>query len=81
MAFWTPEHEQLLKSLWESGYTGGEIAQELNERVGAIPRLGGKREPKKINRDMVIAKARRMGLPRRESPLGQRPSDLAQAKR
>ena len=70
MAFWTPDHEELLKKLWAEGCTGGEIAQELNGRVGAIPRIQGNREPKKINRDMVIAKARRMGLPRRESPLG-----------
>lgn len=76
MAHWTKDHEAMLETLWAEGYSGTEIADELNEKVGPIPNPYGRRGPRKINRDMVIAKARRMALPRRGSPLGQRPVDF-----
>lgn len=77
MAFWTPEHEKLLAKLWAEEYSGTEIAREIMDQVGPLPRVTKNGEPKKINRDMVIAKARRMGLERRPSPLGQRPENVS----
>ena len=72
MAFWPKEYEDKLRELWTEGWTGTEIAQEINENIGLMP--GSKRRgPRSLNRDMVIAKARRMGLPSRPSPLGARP--------
>lgn len=73
MAFWKPEHEQLLVTRWNEGWSGSEIAEELNKVIGPIPIVSGKNagKGKAINRDMVIAKARRMKLQSRPSPLPQ----------
>ena len=67
MTIWTPQHEEKLRELWAKGWTGTEIAE-------ALPPLQGSsaKPPRKVNRDMVIAKARRMKLPPRGSPIGQR---------
>lgn len=59
MAFWTQEHEELLVRLYKQGLTGSEIADEINEQLGGLPRHKG---PRKINREMALAKIRRMGL-------------------
>lgn len=59
MAFWTQEHENMLVKLYKQGLTGSEIADELNEKIGGLPRHKG---PRPINREMALAKIRRMGL-------------------
>lgn len=69
MAFWPKDHEDRLRELWAEGCTGTEIADELNEKVGYLPRASPRKGPRKITRDMVIAKARRMALPSRPSPI------------
>jgi GcrA cell cycle regulator len=50
---WTDERIELLKVLWASGLSGGQIAAEL----------GG------ITRNSVIGKVHRLGLPQRGSPV------------
>lgn len=69
MAFWPKEHEDMLRELWAEGLTGTELAEELNEKCGFLPRAGVRKGPRPITRDMAIAKARRMGLPSRGSPI------------
>jgi len=64
MARWPKEHEDKLRELWSRNYTGTEIAEELEP----LPATA-KRPPQPVNRDMVISKARRMGLPGRASPI------------
>ena len=49
MSFWTDEKVGLLKRLWNEGLSGSEIAKEIHAH----------------SRSAVIAKANRIGLPRR----------------
>lgn len=61
---WTPELERDLTDRWNRGETASQIAAGLPP----IPPKG-KRPERKVTRDMVIGKARRMGLPSRPSPI------------
>lgn len=58
---WTPDQEEQLRELWAMGKPASQI-------VAAMSVDGGK----PINRDMVIGKARRMGLAPRPSPIQRR---------
>lgn len=64
MSRWTPLAEKKLRRLWNEGLSAKEIAE-------ALPMLPehGKRPAMNPTRDMVIGKARRMGLPARPSPI------------
>lgn len=55
---WTSEQDDELSRRWLAGESGGQIAEAL----------GGVR-----GREAVIARAHRIGLPRRRSPIGDRP--------
>lgn len=59
MALWSAEQEAKLEELWEEDLTASEIAKQLP------PMKSGKA----VTRDMVIGKARRMGLTPRPSPI------------
>ncbi len=50
---WTEEREETLRKLWASGVTASQIAEELGD----------------ISRNAVIAKAHRLGLQSRPSPV------------
>lgn len=60
MAQWTREQEQKLEELWDQGATASEIAAQLPVML---------KSGKYVTRDMVIGKARRMGLEPRPSPI------------
>lgn len=64
---WTPEIEDELRRRWAAGQTAREIADVLPAMPGE-----GELPPRRITRDMVIGKARRMGLPSRPSPIKQK---------
>lgn len=55
---WTPDLEEKLRERWADGKPASAIAREISPPIG-----------KQITRDMVIGKARRMGLDPRPSPI------------
>lgn len=55
---WTPDLEDKLRDGWDAGKSASKIAAELSPEHG-----------RQITRDMVIGKARRMGLEPRPSPI------------
>jgi GcrA cell cycle regulator len=57
---WTPPQEEKLRELWLANKSASQIAEE----IAPLAKPG-----KKITRDMVIGKARRMGLDPRPSPI------------
>jgi GcrA cell cycle regulator len=61
---WTREQEDKLRELWAQGLSASQIAPLIP--AGSKPKGG---EPKPVTRDMVIGKARRMGLESRPSPI------------
>lgn len=69
---WTEAHENELRRRWNAGESAAQIAAVLP----ALP----PREPgtswRKVTRDMVIGKARRMGLPSRPSPIKRGKADV-----
>jgi GcrA cell cycle regulator len=67
MSRWTPEAEAMLRRRWREGATASEIAAELPE----LP-AGKTRPAQRPTRDMVIGKARRLGLKARPSPIRQK---------
>lgn len=54
---WKPEAETMLRRLWGEEKTASECAEEMNAAGH------------KVTRNMVIGKARRMGLQSRPSPI------------
>lgn len=64
---WTPEAEALLRDLWDKGQTASQIAEQLPE----LP-AGKTRPAQRPTRDMVLGKARRLGLEARPSPIRQK---------
>lgn len=56
---WTEEQESVLRKAWKRGRTASEIAKDLKGHETTRP----------ITRDMVIGKARRLGLAPRPSPI------------
>lgn len=59
MALWSREQEDHLSRLWAGGSSASEIAEALPAMQSGRP----------ITRDMVIGKARRLGLDPRASPI------------
>lgn len=57
---WTREQEDRLRDCWGEGKSASECAAAINE-AGLSTKL--------VTRDMVIGKARRMGLEARPSPI------------
>lgn len=55
---WTPDQESKLRQLWTEGLSASEIAKQIPVSEG-----------KPVSRDMVIGKARRLGLEGRPSPI------------
>lgn len=55
---WSPDLEEKLRTGWYENKTASEIAKDISPPAG-----------KQITRDMVIGKARRMGLDPRPSPI------------
>ena len=62
---WTPESENKLRELWSDGRSASQIAEE----IGAIPGPKHDPTPRAVSRNMVIGKARRLGLASRQSPI------------
>lgn len=61
---WSREQESKLRELWDAGETASEIAKALPPMPATT-----KKPAKPVTRDMVIGKARRMGLEPRPSPI------------
>lgn len=62
---WPKEHEEFLRKMWEDEErTASDIAKSLPEFPAS-----GKKPARAVTRDMVIGKARRMGLTSRPSPI------------
>lgn len=62
---WTPEAEEKLRKLWKQGRTASQIAEE----IATIPGPKHDPTPRGLTRNMVIGKARRLGLEARPSPI------------
>lgn len=69
MSRWTAEAEATIRRMWDEGRTASEIADALPDLPAGRSRPAGR-----PTRDMVIGKARRMGLKSRPSPIRQKES-------
>lgn len=61
---WNPSAEDMLRRLWGEDKTASEIAKEMTA------------SGHKVTRNMVIGKARRMGLESRPSPIKRDPAKI-----